>query len=199
MSLLFIEKVRENRTAFERGVRGIASRLAINPDWLMALMNSETGGTFSPSIRNAAGSGATGLIQFMPGTARSLGTTTDALAGMSNVEQLTWVEKYLTSFNKPILDYDDLYFIVFYPAAMGRPDDWAFPSAIYSQNRGVDVNRDGIITVGDFKVWIRKHVPIGYELTTFVSKEGREQAIFFFVVVAVVTMAFAGYMILKKD
>ena len=38
--------------------------------------------------------GATGLIQFLPSTARGLGTTTDALAGMSSVEQLNYVEKY---------------------------------------------------------------------------------------------------------
>ena len=38
----------------------------------MAVMSFETGGTFDPGIRNAAGSGATGLIQFMPSTAAGL-------------------------------------------------------------------------------------------------------------------------------
>ena len=32
----------------------------------MAVMSFETGGTFNPGILNVAGSGATGLIQFMP-------------------------------------------------------------------------------------------------------------------------------------
>ena len=46
-----------------------------NPDFLLACMAFESGMSFCSSIRNAA-SGATGLIQFMPSTARGLGTTT---------------------------------------------------------------------------------------------------------------------------
>lgn len=41
----------------------------------MAAMAFESGETFSPSIKNAAGSGAVGLIQFMPSTAKALGTS----------------------------------------------------------------------------------------------------------------------------
>lgn len=52
----------------------------------MVVMSFETGGSFSPSERN--GIGATGLIQFLPGTPRGLGTTTDQLANMSSVDQL---------------------------------------------------------------------------------------------------------------
>ena len=48
--------------------------------WLMSCMAFESGETFSPSVRNAAGSGATGLIQFMPSTAKDLGTSTTELA-----------------------------------------------------------------------------------------------------------------------
>ena len=48
----------------------MAGRLGISEADLMAVMSFETGGTFNPNIRNAAGSGATGLIQFMPSTAR---------------------------------------------------------------------------------------------------------------------------------
>ena len=52
----------------------MAGRLGISEADLMAVMSFETGGTFNPGIRNAAGSGATGLIQFMPSTAAGLGT-----------------------------------------------------------------------------------------------------------------------------
>ena len=38
---------------------------ATHASWLMSCMAFESGETFSPSVRNAAGSGATGLIQFM--------------------------------------------------------------------------------------------------------------------------------------
>ena len=72
----------------------IAKDLGVNPNYLMAAMSFETGGTFSPAIRSFSGSGATGLIQFMGPTARSLGTTTTALAKMSPEEQLDYVKKY---------------------------------------------------------------------------------------------------------
>src|SRR5690625_4614109 len=58
----------------------LSRKLKIDPSWLMACMAFESARTFRPDIRNAAGSGATGLIQFMPATARGLGTTVDALA-----------------------------------------------------------------------------------------------------------------------
>jgi hypothetical protein len=58
-------------------------------------MNAES--KIDPSKPNAAGSGATGLIQFMPKIAKDLGTTTSALAKMSAEEQLVYVEKYLTT------------------------------------------------------------------------------------------------------
>jgi hypothetical protein len=58
----------------------------------MAAMAFETGETFSPSIKNKA-SGATGLIQFMRSTAKGSGTTTAALAEMTAVDQLDFVEK----------------------------------------------------------------------------------------------------------
>lgn len=47
-----------------------------DPSYLMACIAFETGETFSPAIKNSAGSGAVGLIQFMPSTAKALGTTT---------------------------------------------------------------------------------------------------------------------------
>src|SRR5205085_3198990 len=65
--------------AFKDKVVQIASDLGTNPNFLMAVMSFESGGTFSPSIKNAAGSGAVGLIQFMPPTAKGLGTSTAAL------------------------------------------------------------------------------------------------------------------------
>ena len=66
VNVLGIEKTNE---AFRNKVIEIADRLLIDPNFLMAIMSFETGATFDPKIKNAAGSGATGLIQFMPTTA----------------------------------------------------------------------------------------------------------------------------------
>ena len=60
-----------------------------DPNWLMACMAWETGEKFTPDVKNLAGSGATGLIQFMKATAEDLGKyrkvtlTTDMLARMT--------------------------------------------------------------------------------------------------------------------
>ena len=79
--------------AFRNRILEIAANLEAEPSYLMAAIAFETGRTFSPSVRNKA-SGATGLIQFMPSTATSLGTSTDELATMSAEAQLDFVARY---------------------------------------------------------------------------------------------------------
>lgn len=167
MALLFLEKVKTNQKQFADGVKALGRYFNVNPNWFMALFNSETGGTFRPDIRNFAGSGAVGLIQFMPATARDLGTTTQYLGSLSNVEQLAWVKEYVEYAMKiakvdKIRDYDDLYLLIFYPIAVGKPDDYVIGkpgSQVYIQNAGIDVNTDGKITVADFRKFIRKKIP----------------------------------------
>src|SRR5262249_18257890 len=106
---------------FRTRVRQIASGLGCNPDHLMAAMAFETGETFSPSVRNSS-SGATGLIQFMPSTARGLGTTTDDLARMSAVQQLDYVERYLRPYASRLNTIEDVYMTILWPRAVGRPN-----------------------------------------------------------------------------
>src|SRR3546814_19970917 len=67
---------------FINEVEAMAARLGTKPEYLMAVMSFETGGSFSPAQANNAGSGATGLIQFMPNTAAGLGTSNAALGAM---------------------------------------------------------------------------------------------------------------------
>ena len=77
-----------------QSVATIAQSVGAKPEDLLKTMLYETGGTLSPSARNSR-TKATGLIQFMPATARGLGTNIDALAQMSPQEQLVFVQKYL--------------------------------------------------------------------------------------------------------
>lgn len=140
---------------FRVKVREIGGRLGIDPNWLMAVMGFETGYTFSPSVRNP-GSTATGLIQFIESTARGLGTTTTALARMTAVRQLDFVEAYYQPYASRIRNLGDAYLAVLWPAAVGRPDSFVmwqrdFPpyQAQYQANSGLDVNRDGSITRGE--------------------------------------------------
>ena len=76
---------------FKKKVIAICKRLEINPNYLMSCIALETIRTFSHSIKNPLAT-ATGLIQFLESTAIKLGTTTEKLAKMTQVEQLDYVE-----------------------------------------------------------------------------------------------------------
>ncbi len=137
---------------FYNKVVQIAQRLNCDPNDLMGVMNSESG-IKSDAVNKS--SNATGLIQFMPKTAKSLGTTTSKLKAMSPEEQLVYVEKYLTQAKSNAgFKSDDkigagtLYTLVFLPARAGR-EVLAVKgegNSYYESNRGLDKNGDGKIT-----------------------------------------------------
>ena len=134
--------------AFRQKVVEVAERLKMDPTHLMAVMSFETGETFSSSVKNRH-TGATGLIQFMPKTARSLGTSTSALAQMSPERQLDYVEKYLEPYAGKMNSVEDAYMAVLWPAAVGDgPNRVLFKrgTRTYRQNSGLDINNNGHIT-----------------------------------------------------
>jgi hypothetical protein len=140
---------------FRDRVRWIAENLDIGPahgrpcaDRLMTCKAWETGRSFRPDVKNMAGSGATGLIQFMPATARTLWTTVRALARMSAEDQLNYVWKYFKPYDGRLRSLADVYMAILWPAAVGKPDDATlFAGGIaYRQNAGLDVDRDGKVT-----------------------------------------------------
>lgn len=133
---------------FRERVRWIADTLEISADDLMSCMAWESGRTFSPSVKNMAGSGATGLIQFMPSTAKSLGTTTAALATMTAEDQLNFVYKYFLPWKGKLKSLSDVYMAILWPKAVGKADDFAlFTGGVaYRQNAGLDLNKDGKVT-----------------------------------------------------
>lgn len=137
--------------AFRDKVRVISARLGCDPSDLMSCMAWESGRSFSAGVKNMAGSGATGLIQFMPNTAKGLGTTVEALAKMSAEQQLDWVEKYFAPFRGRLKDLTDLYSAILWPTAVGKPLEYVLwdkrtKPETFRQNAGLDVNKDGIIT-----------------------------------------------------
>jgi hypothetical protein len=133
---------------FRRKAVAVANRLGLDPSTLMAVMAFETGRKFSSATRNAR-SGATGLIQFMPRTAEALGTSTRALAAMSEVRQLDFVERYLKPYSGRMTDLPSAYMAVLWPAAVRKPLShvlFAAPGAAYDQNKGLDADKDGKVT-----------------------------------------------------
>lgn len=148
--------------AFIREVEAMATRLGTRPEYILAVMSFETGGSFRPDVRNAAGSGATGLIQFMPGTASGLGTSTAALARMSSVEQLEFVEKYFNqrSDRGDLNTLEGVYTTVLYGSPKSDPNATLFRqgTAAYRMNAPLDLNNDGRITAGEATSFVRKRI-----------------------------------------
>ncbi|MGI8786869.1 MAG: peptidoglycan-binding protein [Pyrinomonadaceae bacterium] len=150
-NLVNVPGIENTSAAFRKKVLEIADRILIDPNFLMAIMSFESGATFSPSVKNKA-SGATGLIQFMPATAIGLGTTIAALEKMSAEDQLDFVEKHFAPHKGKLLSIEDAYMAVLYPKGIGKGRDFVLfekGSKQYKQNSGLDVNGDGVITVGE--------------------------------------------------
>jgi len=123
----------------------------IPADSLMACMAWESAESFSSDIRNAAGSGAVGLIQFMPSTAKDMGTSTALLAGMTPERQLDYVFAYFRPYKGRLKTLADIYMAILWPAAIGRPESSSLWTAderptTYRQNSGLDLNRDRVIS-----------------------------------------------------
>lgn len=182
MALLFLNKVTSNQQAFAERVEEISYLLGIDPNWLMFVMDLESG--LNPRAVNASTS-ATGLIQFLPSTAFGLGTSTQQLLNMSNVQQLDYVYKYLNdlTFPKNYLirkSYVDLYLGVFYPAAIGQADGYMFPANVVRYNPIFDqYPKDGMLTVGEMRQYmadrVRESVPYEYWDGFFQKKSSFKQ------------------------
>lgn len=141
---------------FRAKVVQIAANLGCSPDDLMGCMAWESGRSFRPDVQNMAGSGAVGLIQFMPITAGGLGTSCAALARMTPEQQLDWVARYFVPFRGRLKTFSDLYMAILWPAAVGHDDSFVLfekddlnHPARYRQNAGLDLNHDGVVTKGE--------------------------------------------------
>jgi len=168
--------------SFKESVSATAKRLGISEDDLYAVMAFETGGTFNPAEKNKAGSGATGLIQFMPETAKGLGTTTDELAKMSRTEQMKYVEKFLSDKGISGKGLSDVYMAVLFPAAVGKPDDFVlfgkgaiegYTGKAYEQNKGLDANNDGSVTKAEASAKVQQFKGVRPEPATVSSDPGQ--------------------------
>lgn len=146
---------------FKKKLEKVAGALGVKSSDLMAIFKQESG--VNPQAVNSM-SGATGLIQFMPDTARRLGTTTDDLKNMDGVQQLDYVYKYFKMTGVGNGDLGDLYMAVFMPKYVGYPPETVlgqsgaegFSGKVYAQNKGLDRNKDGAITVADVKSSVQR-------------------------------------------
>jgi AraC-like DNA-binding protein len=146
---------------FKAKLDKISQALGVQSTDLLAVFKQESG--VNPQAVNAT-SGATGLIQFMPDTAQKLGTTTDQLKQMDAVQQLDYVYKYFKMTGVGNGKLGDLYMAVFMPKYVGYDDSFVlgqngapgFSGKVYAQNKGLDRDRDGKITVADVKQSVQR-------------------------------------------
>lgn len=156
---------------FKEKVIAIAQRLGTKPDYLMAIMAFETGGTFDPAQRNLGNpkSGPVGLIQFTELGVKSIGTTKEALLKMSGVEQLDYVEKFLNHKSYMGLSkLEDLYAAVHWPVAVGHDVGYVMYSKHagaagrnYRSNSGLDANKDGKVSLKEAAAKVQKKLGEG--------------------------------------
>lgn len=152
--------------AFKERVLWMGASLGCDPSHLMACMAWEDAETFKSNTKNAAGSGAVGLIQFMPKTAVALGTTTAALSAMTPEDQLKYVYLYFKPYAGRLHNLGDIYMAILWPAGVGKTDDYVLfdraktPTA-FRQNAGLDVNKNGLVTRGECLVKINEKLTKG--------------------------------------
>lgn len=174
-SLYLIDKASQyvsDVSVFEFKVREVARNLNIPPEWLMAVMYTES--RFDPSVQNFKGSGATGLIQFMVPTVRELNDRMGTEYYMSDIrsmkaeDQMILVQEYLNTIRERYGEFNsltDLYLGILYPRAIGQDYCYtlfAYPSKKYRQNSGLDENRDHTVTVSDIDLRMKRMFPAAY-------------------------------------
>jgi hypothetical protein len=163
MKLYLIDQVNTtNRSAFAEKVVVISKALGINPNYLMAVMHFES--KLDPSAVNPR-SGASGLIQFTRATAKGLGTSVEQIRRMSAIAQLDLVLLHMKPYARRIKSFVDVYLSIFFPAAIGKPDNYVLKtsrlsaSLIASQNPVFDLNKDDKITKSEVARVILSRIP----------------------------------------
>ena len=153
-------------------LQNVSDKYGFPVEWLANLINHETAGTYNPAITNSIG--ATGLIQFLPSTASTYGTTTEKLRKMSFSQQLDYVEKYLdkglkskdlldeNGKVKPTFNQGDLFMLIFYPVSVGNPN-YVFPSNVQAAN--------SVSTPKEYTQKALRNAPFSLDLAPFSLQE----------------------------
>lgn len=152
MGIFLEEKYnRSDKVEFIAAVKDVAQKSNVQPDWLMALMYHES--NFNPTVKNSIG--CVGLFQFHP----AYHNTADILMMTPAQQVYYWLTKYGAPYKYKFKSFYDVCCANFYPAAMGKPDDYVFPDEVYQSNKLFDTNLDGQITMGEYKAYLRKKYP----------------------------------------
>lgn len=151
--------------AFVAAINELAKKWNISGADILGLIASES--SFNPQAGEIGGH--YGLIQWSVAQARAAGTTHQELSQMSRVEQVPYIDKYFENNGlQKGASTGNLYAQVFLPAFTSAPPDSvvatstgtgiaqgytdASPGEVrgwYSENKGLDLNNDGKITINE--------------------------------------------------
>lgn len=137
----------------------ISDAAGVNPADILLVHISETGG--NPQAKNPGG--AVGILQWIPSTAKALGTTAEEIGNMGVSEQLDILERHAQKYwkGRGIRNAADIYLL---NATGGRVAHAG--EAAYEGNKVWDVNKDGTLDKSDLatqltKVWKRSFASDG--------------------------------------
>ena len=155
---------------FDSLVAQAAQAIGVNPDWLKFQVAAES--AWNPFAFNKL-SGATGLIQFMPRTAKGMNIVSLAVAARipsegpvpEDVKQ-AFYKDFIAKFPTveaqllgPVVAYykmwrpfpteQSFYLSTFYPKYRNSAPDTVFPDSVQAQNPGIK-------TVGDYVAYVKK-------------------------------------------
>jgi hypothetical protein len=186
--LPYEETITINKENFIAKIHEVANRLQIKPEWLMVVIWIES--TFNRGIVNKF-SGTVGLIQWTISNVckfwnlrtpeliynkngslvftKEVSKVHQIVKDTSGVEQLEKVYDYLKPYVGRMKTVNDVYFAIFYPAAIGKGADFQLGSErsikwmrlVYAGNKALDQfgDKDGLLEVSDVRAWVTAHIP----------------------------------------
>lgn len=148
-----------NKFSFENKLKitKICKELGIeNEIWLYKTIFKESRGNTKAINKKSM---ATGIIQWLPSTAKSLGVTVDSIYNMNMNQQLDYVYKYYEPICKKhkINSYLKTYLAVFHPLSLNKGKNHIIgnENSIITKLNPIDVNKDRVITVEDISNFIK--------------------------------------------
>lgn len=112
-----------NRTSrrFRKGIVDVARNLHTDPNFLLAVMQKESG--FRADAHNPNG-GASGLIQWMPSTLAQYGLTGAQMRALKDYEQLPYVYRFFSHYKKHLTSAGNVYMCTFLPLYVTKGDSF---------------------------------------------------------------------------
>lgn len=166
------------RAAFAQKVVAIAQYLNIDPNWLMQVMYAESKlNNQAKNIQNGKLIAA-GILQWT----KASGVLPQSVLSLNHLQQLDKVKTYFTPYRGKMNSYFDVYMVTFFPMGMGKPDHYVFETKklsaalIAKQNPAINKNRDGKITMAEFKEYVWNSTPEGVRGIVFKVQQVIEES-----------------------